>query len=119
MSTTVLRNVGIILLLALAVWLVPGGGTAAGVLMGLIGVAFAVAIWLFLHHMYREHRMTIFGLGDQFRGIFYASLAALLFLGAAAGEWFSNGPLTILWLALLGAAVYGLVATFRHWREYS
>ncbi len=119
MNATAARNVGIILLIAAAVWLIPGGGTAADVLMGLIGVAFAVGIWLFLHHMYREHRMTIFGLGDRFRGIFYASLASILFLGAAAGEWFDNGPLTILWLLVLGAAVYGLVATWRHWREYS
>jgi hypothetical protein len=119
MNVTVLRNVGIILVLAAAVYALPGGGTAAGVLLGLISVAFAVAIWLFLHHMYREHRMTIFGLGDRFRGIFYASLAALLFAGAAASEWFDNGPLTLLWFVVLAAAVYGLVATYRYWREYS
>jgi hypothetical protein len=119
MTSTALRNVGIILLIAIGVWLIPGGGTAADVIMGLIGVAFAVGIWLFLHHMYREHRMTIFGLGDRFRGIFYASLAALLFAGAAAAEWFDSGPLTLLWFLLLASAVYGLVATWRHWREYS
>ena len=27
--------------------------------------------------------------------------------------------LTVLWLVLLAACIYGLVATFRHWREYA
>jgi len=119
MNVSALRNVGIVLLLAVAVFALPGGGTAAGVISALIGIAFAVGIWLFLHHMYREHRMTIFGLGDRVRGVFYASLAALLFAGAAASEWFETAPLTLLWFVLLGAAVYGLVATWRHWRAYS
>jgi hypothetical protein len=112
------RNVGIVLLLALAVFALPGGGTGAEIISALIGIAFGVAIWFFLMRMYREHRITIFGLGDRYRGIFYASLAAILFLGAAAGKWWDTGPLTVLWIVLLGAAAYGLVATWRHWRAY-
>ncbi len=121
MSTTALRNIGIVLLLAVAVFALPGGGTAAGVISGLLSVAFAVGIWLFLMRMYREHRLTIYGLGDKYRGIFYGSLAALLFAGAAAGrgQWFDNPGLTLLWFVVLGAAIYGLVATWRYWREYS
>lgn len=117
-STTTLRNIGIIIALALLVWLLPGGDTGAGIVSALIGIAFSVGIWLFLMRMYRENRMTIFALGDRFRGILYASLAALLFLGAAASKWFDTAPLTILWLVLLGSAIYGLVATYRHWRAY-
>ena len=121
MSATALRNIGIILVLAVAVWLLPGGGTAAGVISSLLGVAFAVGIWLILMRLYREHRLTIYGLGDQYRGVLYASLAALLFAGAAAGrdQWFGNPGLTLLWFVVLGAAVFGLVRTWRHWREYS
>ena len=118
MTSTGARNIGIILLLAVAVYALPGGGTGAAVISAIIGIAFSVGIWLLLMRLYRENRMTIFGLDDRFRGILYASLAALLFLGAAAGRWWDNGPLTVLWLALLGAAIYGLVATYRHWREY-
>ena len=119
MNGSAVRNIAIVLALALAVWALPGGGTAAGIVSALISVAFAVAIWLFLHHMYREHRMTIFGLGDRHRGILYGSLAALLFAGAAAGEWFQSAPLTLLWFVVLAGAVYGLVATWRYWRSYS
>jgi hypothetical protein len=117
-SSTTLRNIGIILLLALAVFALPGGGTGASIVSALIGIAFSVAIWMFLMRSYREHRMTIFALGDQHRGILYASLAALMFCGASAQKWWQNGPLTVLWLVLAGAAVYGLVTTYRHWRAY-
>ena len=118
MSSTALRNIAIILVLAFAVWLLPGGGTGAAIISALIGIAFSVAIWFFLMRMYREHRMTIFALGDKYRAVFYGSLAALLFAGAAAARWWDSGGLTVLWLVLVAAAAYGLVATYRHWREY-
>ena len=86
MNTTALRNIGIILVLALAVFALPGGGTGADILLALIGIAFSVAIWFFLMRMYREHRTTIFALGDTYRAVFYGSLAALLFAGASAGR---------------------------------
>src|SRR3712207_5504787 len=118
MSGTTARNIGIVLLLAVAVYAIPGGGTAAGIISALISIAFAVGIWLFLMRMYREYRTTIFGLGDQHRGFLYAGLAAILFLGASAGSWFDSAPLTLLWFVILAAAIYALVATFRYWRSY-
>ena len=102
----------------MAVFALPGGGTGAGVVSALIGIAFSVGIWLFLMRMYTENRMTIFGLGDKFRLIFYASLAGLLFAGAAAEQWWDNGALTVAWFLLMAACIYGLVATYRHWRAY-
>ena len=118
MSSTALRNIGIVLLLAVAVFALPGGDTGAAIISALIGIAFSVAIWFFLMRMYREHRMTIFALGDRYRAILYASLAALLFAGASAGRWWDTGALTVLWFVLFGLAVWGLVATYRHWRAY-
>jgi hypothetical protein len=117
-STSTLRNIGIILVLALAVFALPGGGTGAAIVSALIGIAFSVAIWFFLMRMYRENRMTIFALGDKYRAIFYASLGGLLFAGAAARRWWNEGALTVVWFALAAAAVYGLVLTYRHWRAY-
>jgi hypothetical protein len=118
-NSTALRNIGIVLVLALAVFALPGGGTGAAIVSALIGIAFSVAIWFFLMRMYREHRMTIFALGDRWRLVLYASLAALLFAGASAQRWWDSGGLTVLWFVMLGAAIYGLVATFRHWRAYA
>ena len=119
MSTTTLRNIGIILLLAVAVFALPGGGTGAAIVSALLSIAFGVAIWLFCMRMYREHRTTIFGLGDQYRGIFYASLLGLLFCGAAFGRWNDYAALTFLWIALLAACCFGLFRTWRHYREYA
>lgn len=113
------RNVGIVLLLAIAVFALPGGGAGAEVVRNLISILFAVGIGLFLMRMYRENRLTIHGLGDQYRLIFYASLGALLFAGAAANKWWNEPALTIAWFALFALAVYGLVATWRHWRAYA
>ena len=111
------RNVLIILLLALAVWALPGGGTAADVIGQLISIAFYVALWFMLVYVYRNFRVTIFSLGDQHRGMLYGGLAAILFLGAAADRFFDDSALTLLWFVILGAVIYCLVATFRHWRE--
>ena len=112
------RNIGIILLLALAVFALPGGGTGAAIVEALLGILFGVGIWLFLMRTYREHRSTIFGLGDKYRGILYASLLGLLFCGASYGRWTDYTVWTFVWIAMLAACVWGLVATFRHYREY-
>ena len=117
---TTLRNVGIILLLAVAVFALPGGGTGASIVEALLSIAFGVAIWLVLMRMYREHRTTLFSLGDQHRGILYASFCGLLFAGAAGGrgQWWDSAPLTLLWFALLFACFYGFYLVFKHYREY-
>lgn len=113
------RNVGIVLILALAVFALPGGGTGAQIISTLISLLFGLGIGLFAMRLYRENRMTIHGLGDQYRTILYASLAGILFLGAAARNWWDDPALTIVWFAGIALAVWGLVATYRHWRAYA
>lgn len=122
MSSTTLRNIGIILLLAVAVFALPGGGTGAAIVEALLSIAFGVAIWLVLMRLYREHRTTLFSLGDRHRGILYASFCGILFAGASGGRtgrWWDSAPLTLLWIALLVACFYGFYMVFRHWREYA
>ena len=111
------RNILVIVVLAAAVWLIPGGGVAANILLALLSVAFAVAIWFALVYVYRNFRLTIFTLGDRHRGMLYGGLAAIIFLGAAADRFFDDSALTLMWFVILGVAGYALVATFRHWRE--
>ncbi len=113
------RNILIIVVLAAAVYALPGGGTAAAVASEFISIAFAVGIWLALVYVYRNFRTTIFSLGDRHRGMLYGALAAILFLGASADRFFDESATTLLWLAILVGAGYCLVATFRHWREYA
>lgn len=113
-----MRNVLIVLLIAAAVYAIPGGGTAADVVGTLISVAFAVSIWLALVYVYRNFRTTIYGLGDRHRGFLYAGLAGILFAGAAADRFFDSGPATLLWFAIVVLSVYALFATFQRYRSY-
>ena len=114
------RNVLIVLLLALAVYALPGGGTTAGVVGALISIAFAVGIGLLLVRLYREHRTTIYGLGDRHRGMLYGGLAALLFAAAAARRMFdAGGAFALLWLVLVCGAAYALFVVWRQYREYA
>ena len=113
------RNIAIVLVIALAVWLVPGGGTAASLVAAFISIAFGVAIWFALVYVYRNFRTTIYSLGDQNRGLLYGVLASVLFLGAAADRFFDSAAGTLVWFAILGVAIYGAVTVFRSWREYA
>jgi hypothetical protein len=119
MSGTAARNIAIVLVLALAVWLLPGGGTSAEVVGELLFIAFAAGIALIVIRLYRERRSDLFGLGDRHQALLYGGLATLLFCGASAGRFFDSAPGTIIWIALLGGAVYALVMVFRHYREYA
>jgi hypothetical protein len=115
-----IRNIAIIVGLALAVWLVPGGERASVTVGNLLTVAFVGGLLFFGYRLYMEHRETIFGLPERQRGIFYAAIAlATITIVATRRMWQDGGGLgAILWLAFLGLAVWGLVTVWRAYREY-
>jgi hypothetical protein len=113
------RNIAIIVGLALLVWLVPGGGTTAGIIRGLLGAVFMALIGLFGARLYMRYRAEIFGLGDRHRAMLYGAVAVILVTLAASSLLFSTGPTTLIWLVLIGASVWTLVLVWRHWREYA
>lgn len=114
------RNVAIIILVAAAVYALPGGGATASIIGELVSIAFAIAIGLLLVRLYREHRSTIFGLGDRHRGLLYGALAALLFAAAAARRMFeAGGAFALLWVVLVAGASYALYLVWRQHREYA
>ena len=113
------RNVAIIVLLALVVWLVPGGGTGAVTVSNVLSVILFAGLAFFAYRMYMEHRIAIMDMPDRTRTTLYISVAVLLFaLVATSRAWNGGGPLILLWFAVIGAAIYGLVAVFRWTREY-
>jgi hypothetical protein len=116
---THLRNFGIVIVLALGVWLLPGGGTAAGTLNNILGLLFAGGLVFFAYRMYMEHRSSLFILEDRVRGLLYGSvvLIALALIGTAR-LWEGGGLGVLVWLALIGAGAYGCVKVFRASREY-
>ena len=114
-----LRNIAIVILLAVIVWQVPGGSTSAATINNILGLIFLGGLLFFGYRMYMENRDTIFGLGERQRGILYASVAlAAITLVATERMWDSGGLGAVLWLAFISAAVYGLFFVWRAYREY-
>jgi hypothetical protein len=116
---THLRNIAIVLLLAVIVWRVPGGDTGSNTISNVLGLIFIGGLLFFGYRIYMEHRDTIFGLPERSRGILYASVAlAGITLIATERMWDSGGLGAILWLAFVSLAVWGLYSVWRVYREY-
>jgi hypothetical protein len=112
-----IRNALIIVGLALVVWLVPGGGTGSSTIYNLLTILLTAGLLFFGYRLYMEHRATIFGLGDQQRGVLYGSVAlALLALLATSRLWDEGGLGVLIWMGLIGLAAWGM---FRVWKTYS
>jgi hypothetical protein len=114
-----LRNIAIIVALALVVWLVPGGQTASVTISNVLGIVFMGGLLFLGYRLYMERRQTILDLPERQRGIMYASMAlAAITLVATGRMWNAGGLGAMLWLAFLGLAVWGLYSVWRAYREY-
>lgn len=118
MNLEVARNIGIIVALALVVWLVPGGGEGASLVTQILSAAFIVMIVLILSRLYRQFRGEIFGLGEQWRFALYAAVGAAVVTVAASSRLFASGAGTLLWFALIGAASYTVYLVWQRYRSY-
>ena len=114
-----IRNVLIIVGLALAVWLLPGGDTGSNTIYNLLTVILTAGLLFFAFRLYMEHRATIFGLGDRQRGILYGCVALVGFaLIATSKLWDEGGLGALLWFGMIGLAVYGMYTVWRAYQEY-
>jgi hypothetical protein len=112
-----IRNILIIVAMALVVWLVPGGGTGSSTIYNVLTIILTAGLLFFGYRLYMEHRATIFGLGDNQRAILYGSVAvATVALLATNKLWDEGGLGALLWFALLSLAGWGI---YRVWRAYS
>jgi len=113
-----LRNVLIVLAIAALVVLVPGGGTGASVATQAVSLAFLAALGWFASVMYRQHRATLYGLGDGRRAILYVAVgAAALVLTGTSRLWHSPGG-SVVWLLVIGGAAYAVFAIVWAARKY-
>ena len=114
-----LRNFAILIALAVAAWQLPGGGTATVTINSILGLLFAGGLVFFGYRMYMEHRSSLFMLEDRVRAVLYGSIGLLaLALIGSRRLWDEGGLGVLIWLALIGAGVYGCVTVFRTSREY-
>jgi hypothetical protein len=114
-----IRNILIIIALAVIVWQVPGGASAAGTISNILSLIFVGGLLFFGFRLYMENRETIFGLEERQRGVLYAGLALLaITLVATRRMWEAGGVGAIVWLAMMGAGIYALYGVWRAYREY-
>lgn len=118
MSIETARNVGVVVLLGLVVWLMPGGGEGATFLIQLLHAIFIVLIALGCGMLYRRFRGEIFALGDQWRFALYAAIGIAVVTIAASGRLFDTPAGAVLWFALIGAASYTLYLVWQRYRSY-
>jgi hypothetical protein len=114
-----LRNTAIILLLAVAVWKLPGGGTAAATVSNIFSILFLGGMFFFGYRTYMERRETLHGLEDRQRGLLYGAFALIAFaLVATHRMWNAGGLGGLVWLAMLGAGAWAMYSVWRAYRAY-
>jgi hypothetical protein len=112
------RNLAIIVLIAVAVDLLPGGGRGAHTFEALLWVAFGIGIAYLGLRSYREYRVALHGLGDRHRGLLYGGLSGAVFAYAARSRMWQTGLGELAWFVLAILVIYALLEVYRHWRAY-
>jgi hypothetical protein len=109
-----LRNVAIVMALALLVAFAPAGGNAADAILTAITMGFLAAIAWAIFVASKQNQLTLATLSDRRRAILYAALGLIALLVAGSDELLSTGGGTLAWILLLGAAI---AAIWRVWVE--
>ena len=114
-----MRNIFILLVLAAAVWRLPGGAVGERTVSNLISIVFWGGLIFFLARLYLERRTTLLGWEDRLRFRLYASIGVMMFAIVATARMFSLGSAGgLLWFALIGVAVWGIFTALRAARSY-
>jgi hypothetical protein len=106
------RDIAIIMALALAVAFAPSGGNVAEAILTAITMGFLAALAWMLFVLGRQNQLTLATLSDGRRAILYGALGMIALLIAGADELFGSGGGTLLWILLLGASI---AAIWRIW----
>jgi hypothetical protein len=118
MTVATVRNIAIVLAIAALVAFIPGGGAGATIAFQAVYLVFLATLGWFAAIMYRQHRATLYGLGERRRVILYVALAVgVLVLTGTTVMWRTSAG-QVVWLVLLGAAVYAVIAVFWTARKY-
>lgn len=109
-----LRDVVIIMVLALAVAFAPAGGNVADAVMTALTMGFLAGIAWMIYILSRQNQLTLATLSDARRAVLYGALGLIALLIAGTDELFSTGGGTLVWIVLFGASV---AAIWRIWLE--
>jgi hypothetical protein len=106
MSIPTARNILIVLALAVIVDLVPGGGTAADVVIQAVSLIFLAALAWVVSLVYRERRNALYSLGDRRRAILYGAIGALAVTLTATSRLWATSLGGVGWLVLVIGSIY-------------
>jgi hypothetical protein len=113
------RNILIVLALAAIVGTLSGGVTAANVAIQAVTLVFLGTLCWFASIMYRQHRDTLYSLGEGRRAVLYVAIGVgTLTLTATSRMWNAGGAASVAWLVLLGGAAYAAFAVLWSARKY-
>ncbi len=98
------RNVAIVMLLALVVAFLPGGGNLAEAVITALTMALLTGIAWMAYRFSRENQLTLATLTDGRRAILYGAVGLLCLLVAGSDRMFQTGGGTLLWIVLVAAA---------------
>ena len=112
MTTRIAVNILVVFALAAVVAAVPGGGTAASVVSHAVYIIFLAALAWFASIMYRQHRFTLYSLGDRRRAALYIAIGVAALTLTARDRMWSSSAGSVAWLVLLGASIYTVAAVF-------
>jgi hypothetical protein len=110
----IVRDVAVIMALALAVAFAPAGGNFADAILTAISMAFLAVIAWAVFVLSRQRQLTLATLSDGRRAVLYGALGLIALLIAGSDELFSSGGGTLAWILLFGASV---AAIWRIWIE--
>lgn len=118
MTLATARNIAIILIVAALVVLIPGGGTGASVALQAVYLVFLACLGWFASITYRQHRTTLYSLGDRRRAILYVAIAVAAVVLIGTSKMWQTSAGSVAWLVLLGAAIYAVIAVVWSARRY-
>jgi hypothetical protein len=108
------RNLAIIMLLALVVAVLPGGGNVAETMIAALTMALLAGVAWMIYVLSRENQLTLATLGDRRRAILYGAVAMIALLIAGTDKLLDTGGGTLLWILLMAASI---AAIWRVWMD--
>ena len=113
------RNIAIIVLIAVPVAFLPGGGQAAEAVVTVLVLAFLATLGFAARQIYRDNRLTYDTLPDDQRAVQLGSVGVIVLMIAGADEMLGGGGLgAVLWVTLFACAVLAIIGVWTRSRAY-
>ena len=105
------------MLLAAAVWALPGGGRGAALAIELLGAVMLAAIAMTAWRFGREHSLEFERLEVRGRAVVFGTLGLAALAAVSRPELWATVAGSVIWLVMAAVTVAGAIASWRLWRE--